>query len=76
MGFGYDLAESAVILIQAGHRWEDVRRMTIRQIDAWRELIERQRIAQRAQILSIMRAAFGANKSEYQKYLKKLTDDS
>ena len=76
MGFGYDIAETAVILLEAGHRWKDVRRMTLRQMGAWRELIERQRIGQRAQQLAMMRAAFVGDKSAFAKYLKRLADQS
>jgi hypothetical protein len=50
--------------------------MTFRQMGAWREIIERQRIAHRAQSLHIMRAAFGADQPAFKRYLKKLTDES
>lgn len=76
MGVGYEIARAVTRVISAGHPPALAWRYTPRQLQGWCDLLDRQRIGELHDLLSMMVVAQSGNEKEIKKKLKQLADNS
>lgn len=63
------------VLILAGHRIDDVKKYSIRQIEAFFKLVRKENLRDNRSLANIIRTAFHADKKAFATAMKEVGDD-
>lgn len=76
MGTGYEIGKAVEFLIHEGHDEERVWKMTLRRIQGWIAFAVRRKVAERAELLSVVAMAYRAEGKKLEKIMKDLAQEA